>query len=73
MSRVYPGGLRVSSSNFDPFPFWEAGMQMVALNFQSNEMQLRANRSLFTQARVRVRVRVSVSVRVRIRVRVRVR
>ena len=23
--------MRVSSSNFDPFPFWEAGMQMVSL------------------------------------------
>ena len=33
MGRVYPGGMRVTSSNYDPFPFWEAGMQMVALNF----------------------------------------
>ena len=23
----------MTSSNYDPFPFWEAGMQMVALNF----------------------------------------
>ena len=33
IGRVYPGGMRVTSSNYDPFPFWEAGMQMVALNF----------------------------------------
>jgi len=49
MGRVYPGGMRVTSSNYNPFPFWEAGMQMVALNFQTNEMQLRANRGLFAQ------------------------
>ena len=49
LSRVYPGGMRMASSNYEPFPFWEAGMQMVALNFQTNEMQLRANRSLFAQ------------------------
>ncbi|ORZ32619.1 hypothetical protein BCR44DRAFT_58006 [Catenaria anguillulae PL171] len=35
LARVYPGGLRVGSSNFNPFPFWAAGAQMVALNWQT--------------------------------------
>ena len=34
LSRVYPGGARVDSSNFPPERFWAAGVQMVALNFQ---------------------------------------
>lgn len=33
--RVYPSILRVNSSNFDPLPFWLAGTQMTALNFQT--------------------------------------
>ena len=34
LSRVYPGPVRVDSSNMDPLPFWAAGVQLVALNFQ---------------------------------------
>lgn len=32
--RVYPHGRRVDSSNYDPQPLWNVGIQMVALNFQ---------------------------------------
>lgn len=35
LSRVYPSGGRVDSSNFDPCPSWKFGCQMVALNFQT--------------------------------------
>ena len=28
ISRIYPGGLRVNSSNFDPQEFWNCGCQM---------------------------------------------
>jgi phosphatidylinositol phospholipase C beta len=35
LSRVYPKGTRVDSSNFTPQTFWNAGCQLVALNFQS--------------------------------------
>lgn len=35
LSRVYPCGVRVDSSNFDPCPSWKLGCQMVALNFQT--------------------------------------
>ena len=33
-SRVYPGGWRVDSSNYDPQMLWNVGCQMVALNYQ---------------------------------------
>lgn len=35
MSRIYPKGGRVDSSNYMPQIFWNAGCQMVALNFQT--------------------------------------
>ena len=35
LTRVYPAALRVTSSNYDPIPHWEAGCQLVSLNFQT--------------------------------------
>ena len=36
LSRVYPKGLtRMDSSNYDPIIMWNAGSQMVALNYQT--------------------------------------
>lgn len=35
MGRSYPKGTRVGSDNYDPVPFWNLGMQLVALNFQA--------------------------------------
>ena len=35
LSRVYPKGTRVDSSNFTPQLFWNAGCQLVALNYQT--------------------------------------
>ena len=37
LSRVYPAPARVDSSNFEPQAFWDAGVQLVALNFQSTQ------------------------------------
>ena len=34
-SRVYPKGTRVDSSNYDPTPMWNCGVQMAALNYQT--------------------------------------
>jgi phosphatidylinositol phospholipase C, delta len=34
--RIYPKGLRVSSSNYHPHRFWAVGAQLVALNWQTN-------------------------------------
>lgn len=35
LSRVYPSGTRFDSSNFMPQVFWNAGCQLVALNYQT--------------------------------------
>jgi Phosphatidylinositol-specific phospholipase C, X domain/Phosphatidylinositol-specific phospholipase C, Y domain len=45
--RVYPSIIRVNSSNFDPLPFWFAGIQMVALNFQTNDRPMELNQAFF--------------------------
>ncbi|XP_072911151.1 1-phosphatidylinositol 4,5-bisphosphate phosphodiesterase delta-1a isoform X2 [Hemitrygon akajei] len=35
LSRIYPAGLRTDSSNYSPINMWNAGCQIVALNFQT--------------------------------------
>lgn len=35
LSRIYPKGQRVESSNYDPYPLWVSGCHMVALNYQT--------------------------------------
>jgi hypothetical protein len=35
LARIYPKGMRVDSSNYDPVPSWNAGAQIVALNYQT--------------------------------------
>ena len=48
MARIYPGGARIDSSNLDPLPFWAAGAQMVALNFQRpDSLPMQLNAGLF--------------------------
>lgn len=46
LSRIYPKGTRADSSNFLPQIFWNAGCQMVALNFQTPGEQLSKYRTL---------------------------
>ena len=41
-SRAYPSALRIDSSNFDQADSWAAGMQLTALNYQTNDLHLRA-------------------------------
>ncbi|XP_047727600.1 1-phosphatidylinositol 4,5-bisphosphate phosphodiesterase eta-2 isoform X2 [Prionailurus viverrinus] len=48
LSRVYPSPYRVDSSNYNPQPFWNAGCQMVALNYQSEGRMLQLNRAKFS-------------------------
>ena len=38
ISRVYPKGQRMDSSNYDPMPMWNAGSQLVSLNYQTGGM-----------------------------------
>ena len=47
LSRLYPSGMRVDSSNYDPVPAWALGCQLVALNIQSIDTPLRYNTGLF--------------------------
>lgn len=35
LSRGYPKGMRVTSTNFEPGGLWAVGVQMVALNWQT--------------------------------------
>uniref|UniRef100_A0A914C2G2 Phosphoinositide phospholipase C n=1 Tax=Acrobeloides nanus TaxID=290746 RepID=A0A914C2G2_9BILA len=47
LSRIYPKGARVDSSNFLPQIFWNAGCQMVALNFQTSDVCMQLNQGKF--------------------------
>ncbi|KAI9669023.1 MAG: hypothetical protein M1831_000615 [Alyxoria varia] len=46
--RAYPKGIRVSSSNLNPLPFWRYGVQMVALNWQNEDKSVMLNEGMFT-------------------------
>ncbi|KYO28337.1 1-phosphatidylinositol 4,5-bisphosphate phosphodiesterase beta-2 [Alligator mississippiensis] len=47
MSRIYPKGTRMDSSNYMPQMFWNVGCQMVALNFQTLDLPMQQNMALF--------------------------
>ncbi|KAI5925750.1 PLC-like phosphodiesterase [Camillea tinctor] len=46
--RAYPRGLRFTSSNPDPSPFWRKGVQMVAMNWQSWDEGMMLNKAMFS-------------------------
>lgn len=47
MTRTYPAGSRLDSSNYNPMTAWSVGCQMVALNFQSCDTPLILNDGRF--------------------------
>uniref|UniRef100_A0A7S3L2L3 Phosphoinositide phospholipase C n=1 Tax=Amphora coffeiformis TaxID=265554 RepID=A0A7S3L2L3_9STRA len=47
MTRTYPAGSRVDSSNYNPITPWATGSQMVALNFQTCDTPLILNDGRF--------------------------
>nr|XP_036222649.1 1-phosphatidylinositol 4,5-bisphosphate phosphodiesterase classes I and II isoform X2 [Bactrocera oleae] len=47
LSRVYPTGTRFDSSNFMPQLFWNAGCQLVALNYQTLDLAMQLNLGIF--------------------------
>ncbi|XP_061571837.1 1-phosphatidylinositol 4,5-bisphosphate phosphodiesterase delta-4-like isoform X1 [Cololabis saira] len=49
LTRVYPTGFRADSSNFNPQEMWNAGCQIVALNFQTAGEAMDLNDGLFGQ------------------------
>ncbi|KAI1731739.1 phosphatidylinositol-specific phospholipase c, Y domain-containing protein [Ditylenchus destructor] len=51
--RTYPGGMRIDSSNFNPHrlvEFWQCGLQMVALNYQTPDVAMAVNSAMFEQS-----------------------
>ncbi|XP_070774279.1 1-phosphatidylinositol 4,5-bisphosphate phosphodiesterase delta-1-like isoform X4 [Enoplosus armatus] len=47
LSRIYPAGSRADSSNYSPVPLWNAGCQIVALNFQTTCTDMDINQGRF--------------------------
>ncbi|KAJ8935902.1 hypothetical protein NQ318_016235 [Aromia moschata] len=47
LMRTYPAGMRIDSSNFIPVIFWSFGIQMAALNYQTEDMAMQLNHALF--------------------------
>lgn len=47
ISRVYPKGNRLDSSNFNPIVFWNVGSQMIALNYQTSDKPMQINEGKF--------------------------
>ncbi|QRW26087.1 phosphatidylinositol-specific phospholipase C [Rhizoctonia solani] len=45
--RVYPNGTRVSSTNYEPARYWAAGVQLVAMNWQTIDLGNMMNQSMF--------------------------
>jgi phosphatidylinositol phospholipase C, delta len=50
ISRIYPKGTRVDSSNYDPVTPWNYGCQMVALNIQTFDEAMRRNQIRFRES-----------------------
>ncbi|KAK3103478.1 hypothetical protein FSP39_019535 [Pinctada imbricata] len=49
LSRIYPNGMRVDSSNYNPQDFWNCGCQMVALNYQTHGLMMDLYNGFFTK------------------------
>jgi len=49
MSRIYPKGMRIGSSNYDPCPYWTSGCQIVALNYQTKGEPMWMNEGVFQE------------------------
>lgn len=49
LTRTYPAGVRVDSSNYNPILAWAMGCQLVALNFQAHDTSLILNDGRFRQ------------------------
>ncbi|XP_041420854.1 1-phosphatidylinositol 4,5-bisphosphate phosphodiesterase eta-1 isoform X1 [Xenopus laevis] len=47
LTRIYPSAYRIDSSNFNPVTYWNAGIQLVALNYQTEGRMMELNRAKF--------------------------
>ncbi|GAA5958381.1 hypothetical protein JCM8115_002449 [Rhodotorula mucilaginosa] len=48
--RAYPRGRRLTSTNFVPHHMWSAGIQLVALNWQTFDIGMELNAAMFARA-----------------------
>lgn len=47
--RIFPAGTRIDSSNYNPLPYWVFGIQMCALNYQTEDLNMLINSAMFEQ------------------------
>ncbi|KAA1474582.1 1-phosphatidylinositol-4,5-bisphosphate phosphodiesterase 1 [Dentipellis sp. KUC8613] len=45
--RVYPKGMRLKSTNYEPHRYWSAGAQLVAINWQTCDLGYMINHAMF--------------------------
>ncbi|CAG8795413.1 25649_t:CDS:2, partial [Gigaspora margarita] len=48
LTRVYPSGFRINSSNFEPHHQWMVGNQLVALNWQTFDLGMQIDQAMFS-------------------------
>ncbi|XP_077867839.1 1-phosphatidylinositol 4,5-bisphosphate phosphodiesterase eta-2-like [Saccoglossus kowalevskii] len=48
LSRCYPAAYRIDSSNYNPVPMWNCGIQLVALNYQTDGRAMQLNNAKFS-------------------------
>ncbi|RGB24570.1 hypothetical protein C1646_725847 [Rhizophagus diaphanus] len=48
LSRIYPSGYRIASSNYEPHHQWMVGSQLVALNWQTFDLGMQINQAMFS-------------------------
>jgi phosphatidylinositol phospholipase C, delta len=51
LSRTYPAGSRIDSSNYDPCLGWRGGAQIVALNYQTGDLNMQINMGKFRSSK----------------------
>lgn len=49
LMRSYPARLRIDSSNFNPVFFWAFGIQLAALNYQTDDLPMHINTAMFEE------------------------
>ncbi|KAJ7118445.1 PLC-like phosphodiesterase [Mycena crocata] len=47
LTRIYPKGMRLKSSNYLPHTYWSAGAQLVAINWQTLDLGYMMNHAMF--------------------------
>ncbi|KAG6890441.1 hypothetical protein C0992_001634 [Termitomyces sp. T32_za158] len=45
--RIYPKGMRVTSSNYEPHRYWSSGTQLVAINWETFDLGYMINHAMF--------------------------